>query len=124
MMPVWLNPFSALCNVTCHAYLVLPICLSLLLCIPFACLPTCSCMLSILQPNGTMDTGSKPIFVLLGLPLLFDNMLVCPVLCLEYFVCPRLALFASMFFACYPYFLCFFLCLATSLFLLSLQVHT
>jgi len=81
-------------------------------------------MLSILQPNGTMDTRSKPIFVLLGLPLLFDNMLVCPVLCLAYFVCPCLALFASMFFACYPYFLCFFLCLATSLFLLSLHVHT
>ena len=46
------------------------------------------CVLSILQSNGTMDTRSKPTFVLLGHPLLFDNMLVCPFICLACFFPP------------------------------------
>jgi len=64
-----------------------------------------------------------PTSVLLGPPVLFDNMLVCPFFFLTCFVCPRLAPFVSMFSACIPYLLCFFLCLSTSLFLLSLHVH-
>ena len=39
-------------------------------------------MLSIFQSNGTMDPRSRPTFVLLEHPLLFDNMLVCPHLAL------------------------------------------
>ena len=45
-----------------------------------------ACVSSILQSNGTMGIRSKPTFVLLGQPLLFDNM----------FVCPHLALFVSV----------------------------
>ena len=122
-------PFSTPCDVTCHAYFVPPVQLSLLLCILFACLPTCSCMIlclhvpSILQSNGTMDTRSKPTFVFLG-HLLFDNMLVCPFICLACFVCPCLALFVSMFFACSPYLLYFFLCLSAGLSPCLLHAHT
>ena len=36
--------FSALCDVACHACFVPPVWLSLLLCILFACLLTCSCI--------------------------------------------------------------------------------
>ena len=39
------------------------------------------------------------------------------------FVCPRLALFVSMFFECSPYLLLFLSCLSASMFLLSLHVH-
>ena len=112
-----------------YACFVPPIWLSLLLCILFACLPTCSCMSlcllvpSILQSNGTMDTRSKPTFVLLGHPLLFDNMFVCPFICLACFVCSHLAFFVSMFLACSPCLLCFFLCLSASLFPYLLHVH-
>ena len=71
----------------CHACIVPLVWLSLLFCI-FAHLPTCSrmspCLLVsfVLQSNGTMDTWSKPTFVLLGHHLLLDNMLVCPFICL------------------------------------------
>ena len=41
---------------------------------------------SILQSHESMDTQSKPTFVRLGHPLLFDNILVCS----------RLALFDSL----------------------------
>ena len=122
-------PFSAPCNVACHACFVPPIWLSLLLCILFACLPTCLCMSlclfvpSILQSNGTMDARSKPTFFLLGHPPFFDNMLVCPFICLACFFCPHLALFVNMSFACFPYIFCFFLCLVASLFPCLLRVH-
>ena len=46
------------------------------------------CVSSILQSNGTMDTRSKPTFVLLGHPLWFDNMPVCPFICLACFFSP------------------------------------
>ena len=58
-----------------------------------------ACVSSILQSNGTMDTRSKPTFVLLRHPILFDNMLRCPFHMLSMLVCPRLALFVCMFFA-------------------------
>ena len=122
--------FSGPCNVVCQSWFVPLVWLSLLLCILFAHLPTCSCLSlyllvsSILQSNKTMDTWSKPIFVLLGHPLLFDNMLVCPFICLARFVCPYLAVFVSMFLACSPYILCFFLCLPASLFPCLLHVPT
>ena len=76
----------------------------------------------ILQSSGTMDTWSKPTFVLLGHTLLFDNMLVCPFICLACFVCPHLAFFVSMFFACSLYLLCFFLYLYVCLFPCLLHV--
>ena len=63
-----------------------------------------------------MDTRSKPTFVLLGHPLLFDNMLVFPFVCLACFVCPRLALFVDVFFAYSPHLLWFFHCLSIGLF--------
>ena len=50
---------------------------------------------SVLQFNGTMDTWFKPKFVILGHPFLFDNMFVCPFVCLA-FCFPRLALFTSL----------------------------
>ena len=78
---------------------------------------------SILQSNGGMDTRSKPTYVLLGHPLLFDSMLFALFTCLACFVCLRQALLVSVFFACSPYFPCFFLCLSVDLFLLSLHVH-
>ena len=77
-------PISTPCDVACHSCFVPPVWLSLLLCILFAHLPTCLytslCFLlsSILESNGTMDTQSKPTFVLLGYPLLFYNKLACP----------------------------------------------
>ena len=70
-----------------------------------------------------MDTRSKPIFVLIGHPLLFDNMLVFPFICFACFVYPHLALFVSMVFACSPYLLCFFLCLFAGLLPYLLHVH-
>ena len=69
------------------------------------------CVSSILQFDGTMDTWYKPTFVLLGHPLFFDIM----------FVCPHLVSFPSLSLACFSFHL--FLCLSTSLFLLSLHVH-
>ena len=82
------------------------------------------CVSSILQSNGTMDTWSKPTFILLGHHLLFDNMLVCPFICLACFVCLCLALFVSMFFACSPYLLCVFLaCLLSFVFCLCIYTH-
>ena len=69
------------------------------------------CVSSILQSHGTMDTRSKPTFVLLECPILFDNM----------FVCPHLASFPSLSLACLSFHL--FICLSTGLFLLSLHVH-
>ena len=42
---------------------------------------------------------------------------ICPFICLAGFVCPRLAFFVSMFFACSPYLFFFFLCLSTNVFL-------
>ena len=99
------------------------ICLPYLFCAThlafFASSHICFLVSSILQSNGSMDTWTKPIFVLLGHPLLFDNMLVCPFICLACFVCPHLALFISMFFACSPY----LLCLSASLFPCLLHVH-
>ena len=126
---VYTYPFSAPCDVACLACFVPPVWLSLLLCILFACLPTCSymslCLLmsSILQSTETMDTWSKPTFVLLGHPFLSNDMLVFPFMSLACFVCPCLTLFVSMFLACSPYLCCFFLCLFVGLFPCLLHVH-
>ena len=59
------------------------------------------CVSSILQFHGTMNTRSKPTFILLGHPLLFDNMFVCPYLALLLIACLL---------ACFPS-TCFFTCL-------------
>ena len=78
------------------------------------------CVSSILHSNGTMDTRSNPTFILLGHPLLFDNMLLCLFMC---FTC----LFALIWHLSYLVLARFsfhlFLCLSSSLFLLSLHVH-
>ena len=60
----------------------------------------CVCVSSILQSHGTMDTWSKPTFVLLGHPILFDKMFVCPcwfslIVCLLAWF-PSSCLFASV----------------------------
>ena len=68
---------------------------------------------SILQSHGTIDTPSKPTFVLLGHPLLFDNM----------FVCSHLALFADVSLCMLSLPLCYLLCLFASCFLCLLHVH-
>ena len=69
----------------------------------------CVFVLSIFQSHGTMDTQSKPTFFLLGHPLLFDNMLVYPFVCLtclfapiwlSLLVCPFSCFLSSCFFAC------------------------
>ena len=70
-------------------------------------------VLSIFQFSGTMDTRSKPIFLLLGNSLLFLNM----------FVCPHLALFASVSLCMLPLSLLYILCLPVGLFPLLLHVH-
>ena len=120
-------PFSAPSDVVCHACFVPPVWLSMLLCFPFAHLPTCSCMslcllvLSIFQSKGTMDSRSKPTFFLLGHPLLLDNMLVFSFICLACFVCPCLVLYVL---CLLPLSLCSFLCLSTSLFPCLLHIHT
>ena len=79
-------------------------------------LPTCSCMSLrvfvsfILQPYGTLDTRSKPKLVILGHPLLFDNMLLWPFVCLTYlFALVWLSLIVPLF-ACFLS-SCFFACL-------------
>ena len=114
------------------AWLIYNLRLLLALCYPFgflyffaslhACLHvhTWVCVLSILQSNGTMNTWSKPTFVLLRHPLFLDNMLVCPFICRPYpiwlslLVCSLHALPISFvsFFACLL--VCFFcLCMYT-----------
>ena len=60
-------PFSALFNVACHACFMPPVWLSLLICILFACLPTCSCIsLCLLMSSSlilTISCGFTPVFV-------------------------------------------------------------
>ena len=83
-------------------------------------------MLSILQHNGTMDTRSKPTFVLLGHHLLFDNMFACPSVCLACLFAPVWPfLLVCSFHAFYLsfYLLCFFLYLSASLFPCLLHVQ-
>ena len=95
------DPFSALCDVM----------LALLaLCYPFVFLCFFAflhshvhawvCVSSLLQSYGTRDTWSKPTFVLLGHPLLFDNM----------FVYLIWLIFIACLLACFP-FSCFVTCL-------------
>ena len=92
-----------------------PIWLSLLLCI-FASLHTCLhvhawvCVSSILQYNGTMDTRSKPTFVLLGHHLLFDNMFVCLFMWFNVCLLPVCHLLIACLLACFPP-TCSFACL-------------
>ena len=76
---------------------------------------------SVIQSNGTRVTRSKPTFVLLGHPLLFDNMLICLLCMLHMSVCPCLASFASLSFSMLSFYL--FLCLSASLFPCLLYVH-
>ena len=97
---------SVRCCYACLACFVPPIWLF------FASLHACLhvyawvCVSSILQSNGTMDTQFKPTFVLLGHPLLFDNMFVCPCLTLPLIACLL---------ACFPS-ICFFACLLACFF--------
>ena len=110
LVPVCWMHTSARCNVACHACFVPLVCFLCFLASLHACLHVHAwvCVSSILQSNGTMDTRSKPTFVLLGHPFLFGNMLVCLFICLACFVFPRLVLFIFMFFTWSPYLLCFF----------------
>ena len=116
---VWVLPLMRYTSVVsvCLMHTISPLhvmllCLSCLLCatrLAFLCfftsLHTCLhvhawvCVSSILRSNGTMNTRFKPTFVLLGHPLLFDNMFVCPRLALPLIAC-LLACFPSCFFAC------------------------
>ena len=57
------------------------------------------CVSSILQSNGTMDTQSKPTFVPPGHPLLSNNMLVFPFICLACFVYPPFGIFSLFIFS-------------------------
>ena len=62
------HPFSGPCDVACHAYFVPPIQLSSLLCIIFACLPTCSCLsLCLLVSSSLIPTISY------GFTLIFET---------------------------------------------------
>ena len=80
---------------------------------------------SVLQSNGTIDTKSKPTFVLLGHPFLFVHLITClfPPLCAFF---PFFALF--LLFACYhvsfPFPVSFHLLISWLCFLFLLHVHT
>ena len=112
----WYTPFSASFNVVILALLVL--------CHPFgflwffaslhACLHVHAWVYvsSIPQSHGTMDTRSKPTFVLLGHPLLFDNM----------FICPVWHLLLACILACFPS-ICFFACLLACFFCHCMYTH-
>ena len=79
---------------------------------------------SILQSNETMDTQSKPTFVLLGHPLLFDNTLVCPLHMLSMLCLPTFGSLCYVFLACSPIsFISFFACLLVCLFVLCMYTH-
>ena len=117
--------YSVWCWYACLAYFVPLVWLSSLQCI-FACLPTCSCMsLCVVHIPIQWNYGHSIQTYICPpkTPSLFDNTFICPFICLACFVCPRLALFVSVFFACSYFFPCFFLYLFTGLFLLSLHVH-
>ena len=60
-------------------------------------------VLSILQSNGTMNTRSKPTFVLLGHPhFLFDNMFFCLFVCFTCLFAPIWHLWLACLLACFP----------------------
>ena len=89
----WYTPFFTPCNVDmlallalCHPFGFLRFFASLHACLHVHAWVSVS---SILQSNGSMDTQSKPTFVFLGHPILLDNILVCPFICLVCFVCPH-----------------------------------
>ena len=129
----WLHP------TTCETYLCdvgvpdthLPLLRAMLLCLPsllcstrltfFSSLHLCmlaymfmhESVSSTLQSNGTMDTRSKPTFVLLGHPFCLITCLFAPV---------WLSFFGSFSFNMLS--LCLFLCFSAGLFLLLLHVHT
>ena len=96
-------PFSTLCDVLL-ALLALRHPFGFLFFFAFlhACLHVHAwvCVSSILQSRGTMDTQSKPTFILLVHPFLFDNMFVCPRLTLSLIVCLLAYFPSSCFFAC------------------------
>ena len=95
--------FSTLCDVTlsllalCHPFGLLCFFASL-----HACLYVHAwvCVLPILQSIRIMDTWSESTFVLLGHPLLFDNIFVCPHLALSLIVCLLAYFPSSCFFTC------------------------
>ena len=117
---------SMRCWYACLASFAPPTWLSLLLCF-FASLHTCLhvhtlvCVSSIFQSNGTTDTQSKPIFILLGHHLLFNNMLVCFFMCFTWLY----ALVWHLLLACLLAWSSnhLFLWLSSCLFPLSLHVH-
>ena len=110
------------------------ICLPCLFCTTclafFASLHTCLhvhawvYVLSIFQSYGTTDTWSKPTFVLLGHPLLFNNMLLCPFRVVHMLFCPCLASLLACPLHTFPIsFFCFFACLLACLFFLCMYTH-
>ena len=126
---VWMWPlvgYTSWCQYTCFTPLSTPCDVDMLallaLCHPFGfpcfCafslhaflhVHACVCVLSIIQSNGTMDIWSKPTFVLLGHPLLFDNTFLCLFVFLTFFA-PIWHLFLACLLACFPSIL-FFACL-------------
>ena len=90
---------SVRCWYACLACFAPPIWLSFLLCI-FARLPHVHAWVyvsSIFQSSGTMDTRSKPTFVLLGHHLFFfDNIFVCLFMCFKCLFAPRLFHFPTL----------------------------
>ena len=139
---VWIRPLVGYTSVAlvCLTHTLSPlramlICLSCLLCavclaffafshLLHACLHFHAwvCVSSILQSNGTMDTRSKPKFVLQGHPLLFHNMFVCLFVCYTCLFAPIWHLLLVCLLACFSFYV--FLCLSASFFLLSMHVYT
>ena len=79
---------------------------------------------SILQSNGTTDTRSKSTYVLLGHPILFDNMFDCPFMCLTCLFTPVWISLLMCLFACSLYFFVIpFACLLAALFVCCMYMH-
>jgi len=77
------------------------------------------CVSSILQSNGTMDTWSKPTFVLLGHPLLFDNLFALSYAWHALFALIWLSLLLCSLHALPISFVSFFACLLTCFFVFA-----
>ena len=77
---------------------------------------------SILQSNVIMDIRSKPTFILVKHPLLFDNMFVCLFVCFTCLFAPIWHLLIACLLACFP-FTCFSACLLACFFCHCMYTH-
>ena len=80
------------------------------------------CVSSILQSNVIMDIRSKPTFILVKHPLLFDNMFVCLFVCFTCLFAPIWHLLIACLLACFP-FTCFSACLLACFFCHCMYTH-